>query len=92
MDGTALSTISINPDEVLKVDSLEVRLAISAREYQLHYMQPGTVVSARASDGRRVRFPARLLQRFVSHTGIYGRFRIAFDSRGRCHEILRVAD
>lgn len=71
------------------VDSVELLLAISARDYQLHYRQPGTLIWARATDGRRIQFPASLVQRFVDHSGIHGRFRIEF-AGGRCTHIERV--
>lgn len=69
---------------------IDVDLVISARDYQLYYRQPGTQVRARSTDGRRVLFPASLLQRFVGYGGIQGRFRIEFDSSGRCREIQRL--
>lgn len=71
--------------------TLEVRLNISAREYLLLYKGVARNVSALATDGRRVRFPASILQRFVTREGIYGLFVITFDQQGRFKAIEKRA-
>lgn len=71
--------------------TLEVRLNISAREYLLLYQGVARIVSARATDGRRVRFPAAILQRFVTREGIFGLFAITFDAQGRFKAIEKRA-
>lgn len=69
---------------------LQIDLDISADEFRLHYGHPGVLVYARAVDGRSVCFPARLLQPFVTHGGVRGRFRIEYGADGRCREISRL--
>ncbi|GGO81018.1 hypothetical protein GCM10011348_19050 [Marinobacterium nitratireducens] len=71
--------------------SIVVELNID-RERYLQYYRNGreTQVLAVASDGRRVRFPARILQPFVLHQGVHGRFRIDFDDQGRFRHIVQL--
>ena len=60
-----------------------VDLIIAAEEYQRLYHGTARDVITTATDGRRVRFPARILRPYVLHSGIRGRFRIVFDDRNR---------
>ncbi len=46
---------------------------------------------ATAEDGRRVRFPAKALQRHLRPEGIHGRFELQFDSTHRFVALRRVA-
>ena len=59
--------------------TLMVDLYIPAEEYLRHYQGKISQVSAVSRDGRRVKFPSRILQPFVSHEGIRGTFAIHFD-------------
>ena len=72
------------------MQSLVVNLNIPADEYLRMYQGEVQDVLAYAVDGRRVRFPARILQRFVSREGVYGRFQIKFDKSGRFLKIARL--
>ncbi len=70
---------------------VEFELAISREEYLRHYQSQGRLqVTVIALDGRRVRFPAGILQPFVLHEGVHGRFVIHFDIQGRFRSIARV--
>ena len=71
--------------------SVVVELSISAEEYLKRYRNPGAVVISRSRDGRRVQFPANLLQRFVTHSGVSGTFEISFDPQGKFDTIKRLA-
>jgi hypothetical protein len=66
-----------------------IKLAISPEEYIKSYQSPGISVSTRSIDGRMVHFPANILQRFVTRTGVYGQFRICFNDRGKYQSIDR---
>ena len=46
-------------------------------------------MSTTSVDGRRVHFPANILQRFVSSNGVHGRFCIRFDEKGKYQAIER---
>ena len=61
---------------------IDVVLSISAREYLLLYKGVARNVLATARDGRRVRFPAKILQRFVTREGVQGHFSIHFSEDG----------
>lgn len=68
---------------------LTVTLNIPPDEFQRLYLGVAEVV-ALAEDGRRVRFPARILRPFVGHHGIMGRFAIDFDAQYRYQGIERL--
>lgn len=63
--------------------AVDISLLITADEFAKRYRAPNAVVVTTAVDGRRVQFPASALQRFITHNGIAGRFRINFDERGK---------
>ncbi|NVK41984.1 MAG: DUF2835 domain-containing protein [Oceanospirillaceae bacterium] len=70
---------------------IELELHIAPEEYLKYYRGAADPqVLATARDGRRVRFPARILQPFVLHDGVRGLFRIEFDAAGRFQRIVRV--
>ena len=71
--------------------SVDIALQIGADEFATRYRVPNAVVVATAADGRRVRFPASALQRFISHSGVAGRFRIHFDDSGKLQRVERLA-
>jgi hypothetical protein len=67
-----------------------IELAISAQEYLAHYQGAAREVVATSRDGRKIRFPSKILQPFVSHSGIYGCFVISFDESNRFQNIRRL--
>lgn len=67
-----------------------INIDISADEYLKLYKGQAKDVVTRAMDGRTVRFPAAILQPFVQRSGVKGRFRIVFDSKGKFQGIERV--
>jgi len=71
--------------------TITVDLAISADEFLRYYTGSVRLVSAIATDGRRVRFPANVLQRVVRRDGVYGRFQIEFSHDGKFLNIVRLA-
>lgn len=73
------------------MQTIIVDLHISAEEYLKRYRVYGAVVATRSRDGRRVRFPARILQRFVTHGGVEGSFEISFDAEGKFSSIQRLS-
>ena len=68
-----------------------VDLIISRDEYLRWYQGSAKTVAAHALDGRSVRFPVNILQPYVSHSGINGRFEITFSDAGKFVNIERVA-
>ncbi len=63
--------------------SIVVDLALSAQDCQGYYLGQIKQVVARTVDGRNVRFPANILQKVLTHDGVYGRFEIEFDDQGK---------
>ena len=59
--------------------ALIVDLQISPEALKALYRGSAHTVSARATDGRRVSFPASCLRPFISEAGVVGRFRLEFD-------------
>lgn len=70
--------------------SIAVDLTITADEYLKHYQIGGAMVVTRSRDGRTVRFPANILQRFVTHSGVTGSFKIQFDPEGKFTAVERL--
>ena len=72
------------------MDAIIVSLSISADEMERWYRGSAQQVLARSLDGRTIRFPARILQPFVSQAGIKGNFRILFDEEHRFQSIQKI--
>lgn len=68
-----------------------VNLAISADQYLAYYQGAVKEVVAPSIDGRTIRFPCTILQPFVTHNGIHGRFAISFDRNNKFKEIRRLS-
>ena len=66
-----------------------VDLAIPADEYVALYKGVVKDVVATARDGRVLRFPANILQRFVTRDGVYGTFTIHFDANNKFQTIVK---
>lgn len=62
---------------------VHVSLSISSHEYLAYYAGAADTVLAKSPDGRRIRFPARVLRPFLTHQGIHGNFRIQFNHRNK---------
>jgi hypothetical protein len=71
--------------------SLVVDLHIDAEEFLRHYQGSARQVSCRSRDGRTVRFPTGILQRFVRHDGIHGTFRIDIDDNHKLVSVQQIA-
>ncbi len=67
-----------------------VSLHISADEYIAYYQGVASAVVATAEDGRTVRFPANLLQPFLTHQGISGRFVLSFDNNNKFKALKKI--
>lgn len=67
-----------------------VDLTISAEEYLKLYQGVARDVVGYARDGRSVRFPAKILQPYVTHDGIRGSFCISFDKDQKFSSIRKI--
>ncbi len=72
------------------MQQVTLNLYISADEYLKLYRGQAHYASARALDGRKVRFPAHILKPYVTHEGIRGLFEICFDGQGKFLSIRRL--
>lgn len=70
--------------------TIVVDLVISANEYLRYYSGSASTVFATSVDGLKVRFPASVLQKVVTHDGIDGRFAITFSDAGKFEKIERI--
>ncbi|WP_428240868.1 DUF2835 domain-containing protein [Gynuella sp.] len=69
---------------------LIVDISITAEELIKLYRGSANQVRATARDGRVVRFPARILQPYVTRSGVQGSFRIIFDGHHKFQKIERL--
>ena len=67
-----------------------VQLNISSERFQAYYQGTVESVVTTASDGRTVKFPARVLRTFLTYQGIKGTFEITFDSNLKFQAIRRT--
>ena len=70
--------------------TMRFMLNISAEKYHKYYQGSARFVLVTAEDGRSLKFPARELQRFVTHAGIRGRFEITFDDQFKLVQLIRL--
>jgi hypothetical protein len=70
----------------------EISVALNLRpdEFLAYYRGTARHVVARAENGQTIQFPAAILQRFVTHDGIRGRFVIHVDAQNRFLRIERA--
>lgn len=62
-----------------------------SQEECLRYYQGGVkTLSAASEDGRRVRFPANVIKKFINHHGISGRFQLNYDPEGKLLDIIKL--
>ncbi len=63
---------------------------ITQEAFLAYYQGVARSVVTQASDGRTVRFPARLLQPFLTRQGIHGVFVIRYDENNKFKEIRKI--
>ncbi|WP_370301495.1 DUF2835 domain-containing protein [Alkalimarinus coralli] len=73
------------------MQKISIDLTISADEWLKIYRGSARTVSATSRDGRRIQFPANILQQYVTHFGISGSFDIYFDDQGKFSSIIKTA-
>ena len=60
-----------------------VDLSISADEYLAYYQQRARNISVRDLNNKLIVFPANQIQKFLTHSGIHGRFELVCDDNNR---------
>ncbi len=72
------------------MSAVTVSIRISADDYLRWYQGSARNVLAYSADGKRVQFPASILQKFVQRDGIQGTFRIHFDAAGKFTAVEKI--
>jgi hypothetical protein len=67
-----------------------VSIHLTADQYLAYYRGAVKYVQTQDHLGRRVQFPANLLQKFVSQEGVQGVFEICYSSEGKFLSIQRL--
>ena len=70
--------------------SVTVDIAISSEEYLKLYQGKARDVVADCREGYCIRFPANILQRYVTRNGILGSFRIYYDDNNKFQSIVKL--
>lgn len=70
--------------------SLLFDISIPAQDYLRVYQGTANRVLIRSRDGRTISLPARHLQPFLSHDGIYGSFIMEFNAQGELLDLRRL--
>lgn len=73
-------------------ESVIVDVVIHRDDWLRVYEGTAWRVRVRARDGRSVVFPARILQPWMAHDGVFGSFIIHYDGDGRFHSVEKVGD
>lgn len=69
---------------------VEFNLAISADEYLKYYQGDVKWVLAKSTKGLKVRFPASFLSRFITLSGINGRFKLRYLKSGKLVSLNKI--
>ena len=65
-------------------------ISIPAQDYLRVYQGTANRVLIRSRDGRTISLPARHLQPFLRHDGIYGSFIMEFNAQGQLLDLRRL--
>ncbi|WP_417549600.1 DUF2835 domain-containing protein [Methylophaga sp.] len=78
--------------QTLKAKALTFRLNVDREEAMRYYRGEASAVVARTDTGKSLQFPALHVRRFITQTGIHGRFRIHFDDNHKLLNLERIGD
>ena len=67
-----------------------IQLDISTTDFHRYYSQKINSVITTSHTGQKVQFPANVLQPFISHAGVQGRFKLVVDQNSKFKSIDRV--
>ena len=73
-------------------ESVIVDVVIHRDDWLRVYEGTAWRVWVRARDGRSVVFPARILQRWMEHDGVFGSFMIHYDGEGKFHSVEKLGE
>lgn len=67
-----------------------IELDITTTEFQRYYSRNINSVITTCHTGQKIQFPAKILQPFVTHAGIQGKFKLVIDANARFKSIDRI--
>lgn len=70
--------------------TLTLDISIPADRYEALYSGAVKDVQAVSREGLSVRFPGRILQKFLNHQGVHGTFVIEFDDANKFKAIKKI--
>ncbi len=62
---------------------ITIGVSLTASQYEEMYRGSKKHVIAHSSDGRRVRLPLLVFQKFITHEGLHGIFEVEFDEHNK---------
>lgn len=74
----------------MPIKSVIVNLGIDVKLYESYYSGYVKEVVATSIDGRIIRFPANILQPFVTHLGVHGVFELQYGDDGKLIKIAQL--
>lgn len=74
------------------VKILYFNIDISHEQYLRYYQGAVDKIIVTTEDGYRVQFPASFMQRYVTHSGIRGRFEIKFDESNKLVSLDKLTE
>jgi len=72
------------------MQKMRFNLDISSEKYLSYYQGAAKFVRVHTEDGRSLKFPASELQKFVTHSGVQGRFEIVFNDQHKLVSLSRI--
>jgi len=72
------------------MQNIIVDISISSDEWLKIYRGQTNLVNARSRDGRSIQFPANILSRYTTHSGIQGSYQISFNDDGKFQSIQQL--
>ena len=72
------------------MQKLQFSLDISAQKYLSYYQGVVQSVYVETDSGYSINFPASELKKFVTHSGIQGRFEIEFNDQHKLVSLIRL--
>jgi hypothetical protein len=73
-----------------KTQCIRFVLSLSSDDYRAYYTGSTKSVLAKSHDGRMVKFPASVLQQFLTHEGIHGLFEMEIDQNNKFISIRKL--
>jgi len=68
-----------------------ININISKEELLKYYRGTAATITARASNGKTIRFPADSIRPFVSQFGVSGQFEIVYSDAGKLENIKKIS-